>query len=529
MVRCLSIRKKLVTGLVLVLAISAVLTTNTLIGLYSYRNSIKAFDSQMQELVLGERLWKRVANLDRPEQSGSAALASEPGVGFLQQVAFAEEALSAYRARLQQTLRRGRDPDQGKAERALLSEIEDKLRTLRALSVLQDKPWASGWPPATGREGKLQEHVEQLDRLVARLPVSTSQDMEQLVGDARSSYSTNLWIGWFTGILVAVMILVLSRLSYYWIIRPVRQLHSSVRRVGHGDLSHRILLPTGDEMQELAEAFNDMTGRLQGICQDLEHQVEERSRQLVRSEQLASVGFLAAGVSHEINNPLASISLSAESLGRRLECLLRADDPQTQEVRRYLAMIQSEAFRCKAITERLLDFSRMRDHARKSSELSHLVADVIDVVRHMGRYREKNLVLQCPSSVVAEVNPQELKQVVLNLVVNALESMDSGGTLEIDVGQQADQAELVFSDDGCGMAPDVLENIFEPFFTRSRTGRGTGLGLSISHRIVTDHGGQIEAASEGLGKGSRFTVRLPLVQTEVKEDSDRERIGCNTS
>ena len=112
--------------------------------------------------------------------------------------------------------------------------------------------------------------------------------------------------------------------------------------------------------------------------------------------------------------------------------------------------------------------------------------------------------------MLAWVNAQEIKQVLLNLVVNALESMDEGGTLAITHASHDGQIELIFKDTGCGMTADILENIFEPFFTRSRTGKGTGLGLSISHRIVTQHGGEITASSDGPGKGSTFKIRLPI-------------------
>ncbi len=189
-------------------------------------------------------------------------------------------------------------------------------------------------------------------------------------------------------------------------------------------------------------------------------------------------------------------------------------------------MVQSEAFRCKGITEKLLDFSRLRDQHRQSCSLTDLVAEVVDVVQHMGRYREKQIVLASPADVIAQVSPQEIKQVVLNLVVNALDSMSANGTLEINVRESNDHAELLFTDDGCGMTREVLDNIFEPFFTRSRTGRGTGLGLSITHRIITDHGGQITAESNGPGQGSRFTVRLPLAAAHFKEELAREPLAA---
>src|SRR6476620_3368862 len=147
-------------------------------------------------------------------------------------------------------------------------------------------------------------------------------------------------------------------------------------------------------------------------------------------------------------------------------------------------MIQEEAFRCKSITEKLLDFSRCNDIKRERTDLPGLIQGVVDMIRHIGKYRGKKIVFQPREAVLAHVDAQEIKQVVLNLVVNALDSMESGGTLRIDLRHAGDMAEMAFHDDGCGMPPDILENIFEPFFTRRKVGKGTGLGLSISHRIV---------------------------------------------
>ncbi len=140
------------------------------------------------------------------------------------------------------------------------------------------------------------------------------------------------------------------------------------------------------------------------------------------------------------------------------------------------------------------------------------------MIRHMGKYRGKNIVFQPREVVFAHVDRQEIKQVVLNLVVNALDCMEHGGTLRIELRHAGGMAEMVFADDGCGMPPEVLENIFEPFFTRRKVGKGTGLGLSITHRIVSQHGGEITATSPGEGQGATFIVRLPIQAVEDRED-----------
>jgi signal transduction histidine kinase len=316
-----------------------------------------------------------------------------------------------------------------------------------------------------------------------------------------------------TSVLGVVFLLGLARLAYRWVVDPIRDLHDKVGRLGRGDFDSRIEVHSNDELQDLAEAFNDMTERLQAIYRDLARQVNERSRQLVRSERLAGVGFLAAGVAHEINNPLASIAFCSEALERRLADLLAAhrNHPDVATVTSYLRMIQQEAFRCKEITQKLLEFSRVGERQRQLTDLAQLIQSVISMVHHLQSYKGKQIVFEPQEQLRVLVNAPEIKSVILNLVVNALDSMDEGGVLTIRLGSRDGVAELTLADTGCGMTAEVLENIFEPFFTRSRTGKGTGLGLSISHRVVTQHGGEIEATSPGPGQGSTFTVRLPLL------------------
>jgi signal transduction histidine kinase len=242
---------------------------------------------------------------------------------------------------------------------------------------------------------------------------------------------------------------------------------------------------------------------------------------VVRNEQLASVGFLAAGVAHEINNPLASIALCAESLEGRIAELVEKLPERSADhevIGNYLRMIQNEAFRCKGITERLLDFSRIGDVSHHNTDLRELVQGVIDMVSHLGRYQDKHVELIAGDSPIAPVNTQEVKQVVLNLITNALDSLSPGGTVRIELNQRGNQVELVVADNGCGMTDEVLKHLFEPFFTRRRDGQGTGLGLSITYRIVADHGGHIDAHSDGPGRGSRFHVWLPLVDKQKERE-----------
>jgi signal transduction histidine kinase len=305
------------------------------------------------------------------------------------------------------------------------------------------------------------------------------------------------------------LMLLLIRLSFVWIFQPLHVLVEGSRQVASGKYSIRITLPTNDEIAELADAMNFMTEQfeekvrqLEESRRDLDDKVRQKSRELVRSERLASVGFLAAGVAHEINNPLMAISACAESLQRRPN--------DTDHVKRYLAMFQEEAFRCKGITERLLGLARKESSERTKTDFVPIITDMLDMLQQQNAFKQKKVTLDVPKTFEITVNAQEMKQVVLNLLTNAFQNTSAEGQVLIRLYSRADVAVLSVQDDGVGMDSEMQNNIFEPFFTRRKGGTGNGLGLSITHRIVEEHLGRILASSEGLGKGATFEVELPL-------------------
>src|SRR5262249_9829188 len=244
-------------------------------------------------------------------------------------------------------------------------------------------------------------------------------------------YRLSMWIVLTTSGVGGLLMIGLLRFFYGWIFNPIRDLEQRVKRVAQRGIECRIELHSGDEMEELAAAFNEMTNRLDEMYRDLAHQVNERSRQLVRSERLASVGFLAAGVAHEINNPLASIAFCSEALESRLAENTTTPPINNEVVSKYLKMIQQEAFRCKAITQRLLEFSRSGERRREPNDLGELIQSVLDMVQHLQNYKDKQILFEPTNRVSAWINAQEIKSVVLNLVVNALDSMDENGALTI--------------------------------------------------------------------------------------------------
>ena len=270
-----------------------------------------------------------------------------------------------------------------------------------------------------------------------------------------------------------------------------------------------------DEFADLVAGVNCVADRFQQAEEDLVFKVKERSEQLVRSQRLANVGFLAAGVAHEINNPLSAISMAAESLEFRLYEMVDLDSSDAREVMDRVSMIRRESRRCGDITARLLDFSRGEKAGRLPADISELIREVLVIVHHLGQYQDRHVEFECDKCVIADVNSAQIKQVILNLVANALQATRPGGVVRIRLQEQVDNLVLAISDDGCGMDAETLQHVFDPFFTTRDTGQGTGLGLSITHRIIEDHDGTVTPSSEGQGLGSTFLIRLPRRQVQT--------------
>ncbi|MFM7070775.1 MAG: sensor histidine kinase [Planctomycetota bacterium] len=588
----LPIRHKMYVGGGVLCVALAMLAFSGLRGPYAYRHLAWTITQRSAEIPLASRLIHSVSQLRavaRPAaatDTGSenfvtgmplpdplhaiASSAPTPSVNdplmrdvnrnqlFRMRLVDARIALQEYRAQLE---RNGPESslslDNDREEWKTVREIERSLERLDRLESV------SGPLAASSNQLIVENELSLLFQLANSLPGHLHARMQSLVDEVRFRYRTWIYMAWGSGTLGACLAIGLMAVFYRSIFRPLRQLIDESRKISGGDLGHRIRLSSQDEMAELAAAMNDMTDAFQRIRDNLDAQVQQRTREVVRSEQLASVGFLAAGVAHEINNPLASIAWCAESLGPRIRELLglanedhaeehaeehgdeqaderwkeeggdnaeraakrgagdasatAADDASAAELRiieRYLKRIQDEAFRCKGITEKLLDFSRLGDVQRQRCELGELVDGVLEMTRTIGKYRGKRIEFGPREPVAADIHPQEFKQVVLNLVTNALDSLDAGGLVRVSLARRGNSAAFIVDDNGCGMTEEVLKHLFEPFFTRRREGGGTGLGLSITYRIVQEHGGRIEASSGGPGQGSRLEVLLPLAAGE---------------
>jgi len=325
----------------------------------------------------------------------------------------------------------------------------------------------------------------------------------------------------------------ISCLSWVFIYRlvhlPLRRLKDGTRELADGNLGYQLEFTSGDEAGELATSFNRMSLQLRAANEEivswaktLEDRVEEKTRELKRAhahvlqvEKMATIGKMAAVVAHEINNPLAGILTYAKLLKRWVE---RGDviTPKKDEAEQCLDLIASESRRCGDLVKNLLTFSRISQMNIQSSDLNAIVGRVVRLLAPQLKMHAVELHEDLAQGLPAlQCDPGQIEQVLLALMINAIDAMPRGGNLWVQTRAQ-DEAELCFEvrDDGSGMPPEILERIFEPFLTTKESGKGVGLGLAVSHNIIQRHHGSIDVQSE-VGKGTTFIVSLPVSGAEA--------------
>ncbi|HLA77071.1 MAG TPA: ATP-binding protein [Vicinamibacteria bacterium] len=289
------------------------------------------------------------------------------------------------------------------------------------------------------------------------------------------------------------------------LIRPILSLHQIMKRAGGGDLTVRARSHRGDEVGELGAAFNRMMDEL-GQARALE---QVRQTQLAHTEKMAAVGTLAAGVAHEVNNPLGGVLTCLENM--------RAD-PGNQAMReRYLALIQDGVERIERTVANLLDFSRQRPMLSEPTPINHSLRHVVELAAYQLRKAKIEVCFDLHGGEpMVMADHFQMEQLFLNLVLNALQAMPEGGTLTLRTRLVDSQVAAEVRDSGGGIPPEIRDRIFDPFFTTREVGQGTGLGLAVSDSIVASHGGRIEVESR-VGAGSVFRVLLPRLDTPVGE------------
>lgn len=259
----------------------------------------------------------------------------------------------------------------------------------------------------------------------------------------------------------------------------------------------------------------------------LSEDITERKRMLehaTNQEKLAAIGQLAAGVVHEINNPLATIAVCAEALDTRLGEMPNALGNAHQEFAEYLKLIENESYRCKGITNSLLDFSRAHVAAKEPLDINRALEQTLFLMKHHKRLKAMQLDVALEHEIPPVMaNDGQIKQAFMAMLINAVDSMEEGGRLTVrsslvpgkDDGKEPCAA-IEISDTGCGIPKESLSKIFDPFFTSKPRGTGTGLGLSVSYGIITEHGGRILVDSK-VGEGTHFKILLPITTETVRE------------
>ena len=234
---------------------------------------------------------------------------------------------------------------------------------------------------------------------------------------------------------------------------------------------------------------------------------------LLQAEKMSSIGFLAAGVAHEINNPMNSVAGYAEALQRRLKsCPELRDDQRLEDFGPYLEVIVREVYRCKSIIDNLLSFSRKSDGSQGRVDLNAIIREVLQLLNHKSRY-ESILVRESLAGPLPVMHGDAgaLRQVFLNLLLNAMQAIISEGAIEVSTRCASGWLEASVADNGSGIPPELIDQIWNPFFTTKTVGKGSGLGLALVYDIVKNHGGEIAVAST-VGKGTEFIVRFPACQ-----------------
>jgi signal transduction histidine kinase len=323
----------------------------------------------------------------------------------------------------------------------------------------------------------------------------------------------------FAAITIAVVIL--GYLLSTSIARPILRLRALSQAVAAGDLNQKTELSRPDEIGELAEAFDTMTLHLRERTDEaarlyaetvqrnqelaeINARLQTAQQQLVQSEKLAAVGQLTAGIVHDVKNPLAVIKGLAESL---------QEEPELQAyAQKDLALIRDSATKANQIVSDLLTFSRQSTPEMQTQDLKATVEAALRITSFLARKANAQVIATLPEqSVYVTYDAQQIEQVLVNLIQNAIHAMPQGGTLRVSMSQAEEAVALAVQDSGIGIPPENLRRIFDPFFTTKPEGEGTGLGLSVSYGIITRHHGRIDVDST-VGQGTTVTILLPKHQ-----------------
>lgn len=322
------------------------------------------------------------------------------------------------------------------------------------------------------------------------------------------------------------LVLVSGLILYFFIDRrirlPLNNLMDQAKRIGQGDLSANNVIVGNDELAEMARTMNDMCSRLLIANEKISFEYDARLKtlkQLRHTERLSSFGMLSAGIAHELGTPLNVVDGRAK--------MIISENLNHQEIRDCATIIKNQAERMAAIIKQLLDFTRIPTHQYSTEDVGFLIKQVFQLLHPMASKQQVSLILtkEENAEAILRADFSQLQQVMVNLLMNAIQAMPDGGKVEVNLANEMlpvslfdEQTKLKYlkvqiQDEGEGICKENLACIFTPFFTTKKIGAGTGLGLSIAHGIVEDHEGWIDIESTAR-KGACFTVYLPMKEQE---------------
>ncbi len=354
-----------------------------------------------------------------------------------------------------------------------------------------------------------------------------------------------------TAILLMLVVLILAILILTFFVRlvtkPIEMLVEVTDQVSRGDLNQRVDIKQHDEIGHLANTFNKMIESLKQSRDEIEEhnrtlgerivartrELEQAQAQLIQSEKMGAIGQLAAGVAHELNNPLGGILGYAQFALEKMKKSL-PDKTSSKDIDKYihyLTNIETQVRRCKSIVQNLLRFSRASHIAEfEEIDVNKVIEDTIAFVEHQLHMNQIELrVALDPNLPPIRGNSGQLQQVFTNLIINAMHASAAESEIKIisryspPMGEFDGAVELWFIDQGSGIAPGNIKKVFEPFFTTKEVGKGTGLGLSVSYGIIKSHGGEIKVDST-VGEGTTFTVVLPVQRPSEKSDNRNKKL-----
>lgn len=342
-------------------------------------------------------------------------------------------------------------------------------------------------------------------------------------------------------ILVIISAIIIMSAFARVITRPIETLAAVTDQISKGDLTKTVDINRSDEIGHLAQSFNRMIDSLKRYQDEVEEynrtlegkiiertrELDEAQSQLIQSEKMAALGQLAAGVAHELNNPLGGILGYAQFTLEKMEKkpLVQMTDKDLDSYRRYLKDIETQARRCKTIVQNLLKFSRSSHSADfEMISINDIINETLTFIEHQLMMQQIRLTRHFGDNLPQiPGNAGQLQQVFTNVIINAMHASKPETEISIytrylpPLGEFTGAVEVTITDQGCGISEENLKRIFEPFFTTKEVGKGTGLGLSVSYGIIKEHGGEIKIDSK-VGKGTNFTIIFQLEKSAQTAD-----------